>query len=171
MHDVGLKDLYALLEVSPDASQEVIQAAYHVLARTWHPDVNASPQAAGRIRELNHAYEVLGDTQQRASYDLERARARRRERSIAWRDRPASTSAARSGGRVTMLAAPTATPVRAPILSPQALLAIAAIIALVTATLFIMFAWVVMSDEPALMDQGPSVELRDGAAIFEVRPK
>ncbi|MGI9146808.1 MAG: J domain-containing protein [Chloroflexota bacterium] len=75
-----LIDLYELLEISPRASQEVIQAAYRVLARSYHPDVNAAPGAARRIRQLNAAYEVLSDPSGRARYDLECLRAHRHER-------------------------------------------------------------------------------------------
>src|SRR5260370_30334980 len=74
------KNLYDLLEVSPNASPPVIQAAYHVLARAWHPDVNPTPEAARRIRDLNAAYHVLSDPQRRARYDLKRARWSRRDR-------------------------------------------------------------------------------------------
>jgi len=70
-------DLYELLEVSPRASQVVIQAAYRALVRNYHPDINTSADAAQRIRKLNAAYSVLSDTQARARYDLECVRARR----------------------------------------------------------------------------------------------
>lgn len=75
-------DLYELLQISPRASQEVIQAAYRVLARSYHPDLNATPEAAQRIRDVNDAYRVLGDPQGRARYDLECSRARRFERVV-----------------------------------------------------------------------------------------
>lgn len=77
-HELG--DLYELLEISPRASQEVIHAAYRVLARNNHPDLNASTEAAQRIRQLNAAYEVLSDPAGRAHYDFECARAHRFER-------------------------------------------------------------------------------------------
>jgi curved DNA-binding protein CbpA len=80
--DEGL-DLYEILEVSPKASQEVIQAAYRVLARNAHPDRNTGAEAEQRIRQINAAYEVLSEPAQRARYDLELARARRRERQLA----------------------------------------------------------------------------------------
>jgi hypothetical protein len=73
-------DLYELLEVSPHASQDVIQAAYRVLVRTYHPDRNPSFDAAQHIRELNAAYGVLSDPESRACYDLECARTHRFER-------------------------------------------------------------------------------------------
>ncbi len=73
-------DLYELLEVSPHASSDVIQAAYRVLVRVHHPDRNETAEAAQRTRELNAAYQVLSDPQRRARYDLELVRARRVER-------------------------------------------------------------------------------------------
>lgn len=62
-------DLYELLQVSPRASLAVIQAAYRVLARTYHPDVSASPETARMMRCLNAAYDVLSDPKRRARYD------------------------------------------------------------------------------------------------------
>ncbi|MBV9601239.1 MAG: J domain-containing protein [Chloroflexi bacterium] len=76
-------DLYELLEVSPRASEQVIQAAYRVLARQNHPDVNPELSGAAaerRIRALNAAYQVLSDSRARARYDHERSAARRVER-------------------------------------------------------------------------------------------
>lgn len=73
-------DLYELLEISPRASQEVVQAAYRVLVRNFHPDLNASTAAELRIRELNAAYTILSDPEGRARYDLECIRVRRKER-------------------------------------------------------------------------------------------
>ncbi|HEX8969717.1 MAG TPA: J domain-containing protein [Chloroflexota bacterium] len=78
-------DYYELLEVSPRASQPVIQAAYRVLARQSHPDAypgETSASAERRIRQLNAAYQVLSDGELRARYDLERIRARRFERLV-----------------------------------------------------------------------------------------
>ncbi len=75
-------DFYELLEISPRASQEVIQAAYRVLARAYHPDMNSTAEAPLRIRQLNAAYKVLSDPQNRACYDLQCLRAHRFERLI-----------------------------------------------------------------------------------------
>lgn len=68
-----MTDYYAVLQVDPRAEPEVIEAAYRRLARKWHPDANPDPAAAGRIRDLNAAYEVLRDPERRRVYDLERA--------------------------------------------------------------------------------------------------
>ena len=59
-------DLYELLQVSPRATDDVIKAAYRVLARTAHPDVNAGVEATRLMRALNSAYEELRDPTRRA---------------------------------------------------------------------------------------------------------
>jgi DnaJ domain len=67
-------NLYEVLQVSSNASPEVIQAAYRALARSYHPDVNPSPDAAYQMRQLNAAYSVLSDATRRARYDAVRLR-------------------------------------------------------------------------------------------------
>ncbi|MBI5054814.1 MAG: DnaJ domain-containing protein, partial [Chloroflexi bacterium] len=49
------KDYYEILQVSPNAELEVIEAAYKRLARKYHPDYNESPDAVQRMQELNEA--------------------------------------------------------------------------------------------------------------------
>lgn len=66
-------DYYAVLQVSPDAEMEVIQAAYRRLAAKYHPDVAPSPGAVERMKLLNAAYEVLSNPQKREAYDRYRA--------------------------------------------------------------------------------------------------
>lgn len=78
MGDEGLDDTYKVLQVDPSAELEVIEAAYRRLARKYHPDVNRSPDAAERMKELNAAYNVLKDPARRAAYDRQRAVARSR---------------------------------------------------------------------------------------------
>lgn len=70
-------NLYRILQVSPSARTEVIQAAYRVLARIYHPDVSLAPDAEEQTRRLNAAYDILGDPVRRASYDALRAEAGR----------------------------------------------------------------------------------------------
>jgi curved DNA-binding protein CbpA len=62
-------DAYHVLQVSPDAEPEVIQAAYRALARKHHPDVGGSQV---QMAMLNAAWETLRDQDERARYDLER---------------------------------------------------------------------------------------------------
>jgi hypothetical protein len=88
-------DLYELLEVSPRASEQVIQAAYRVLVRRSHPDANpelVDAAAERRTRQLNAAYQVLSDSRARARYDHERAVLRRAER-VAGVERTTSVAA------------------------------------------------------------------------------
>jgi hypothetical protein len=67
-------DYYEILQVSPKAGPDVIDAAYRRLARRYHPDVNPSQAAAVRMRELNQALEILIDPHKRADYDRRRQR-------------------------------------------------------------------------------------------------
>ena len=71
-----MKDYYEILQVSPNAEPEVIAAAYRRLARKYHPDAYAAADATDRMKELNEAYEVLGDPPRRAEYDRIRSYAR-----------------------------------------------------------------------------------------------
>ena len=64
-----MTDHYETLGVDRDASQDEIKKAYRRLARELHPDVNPSPEAAERFKDVTHAYDVLGDAQSRADYD------------------------------------------------------------------------------------------------------
>jgi hypothetical protein len=64
-----MPDYYRVLQVDPQAEEEVIEAAYRRLARKYHPDVYAGPDAAERMRELNLAYSVLRDPTKRQEYD------------------------------------------------------------------------------------------------------
>jgi curved DNA-binding protein CbpA len=58
-----------VLDVAPDASEEDIRRQYKRLAKTFHPDLNAQPEATVRMKSLNEAYRVLGDPDRRAAYD------------------------------------------------------------------------------------------------------
>jgi curved DNA-binding protein len=68
---MDFKDYYATLGVSKTASEKELKAAYRKLARKHHPDVNQGDKAASesRIKEINEAYEVLGDPEKRKKYD------------------------------------------------------------------------------------------------------
>ncbi len=64
-----MKDYYAILGVPRNATQEEIKRAYKRLARQYHPDVNKSPEAEERFKEINEAYAVLSDPEKRKVYD------------------------------------------------------------------------------------------------------
>lgn len=62
---------YELLEVSPNASPEVLKAAYKSLIQRYHPDRNPGDRlAAERSQAIVQAYQVLSDAGKRAAYDL-----------------------------------------------------------------------------------------------------
>ena len=63
------RDYYEVLGVPRNASQEDIKRAYKRLARQYHPDINKSPDAEEKFKEINEAYQVLSDPQKRAQYD------------------------------------------------------------------------------------------------------
>ena len=62
-------DPYAILQVSQDADQDVLQAAYRALARRLHPDRSEDPTASSQMAQLNAAWETVGDPDRRAAYD------------------------------------------------------------------------------------------------------
>ena len=63
-------DFYRVLGLSRDASDDAIKKAYRKLAFQHHPDRNPdSTQAQAKIRDLNAAYEVIGDPEKRRTYD------------------------------------------------------------------------------------------------------
>jgi molecular chaperone DnaJ len=63
------RDYYDVLGVGRGASPEEVKAAFRKLARTYHPDVNKSPDAEERFKEINEAYAVLSDAERRSVYD------------------------------------------------------------------------------------------------------
>lgn len=64
------KDYYQILGVDKNASEKEIKSAYRKLARKHHPDVNPNDsEAEARFKEINEAYEVLGNSEKRAKYD------------------------------------------------------------------------------------------------------
>ena len=63
------RDYYDILGISRSASAQEIQRAYRKLARQYHPDVNKAKGGEEKLKQLNEAYEVLGDPEKRKRYD------------------------------------------------------------------------------------------------------
>src|ERR1041384_2995791 len=64
------RDYYEVLGVKRDASDDDVKKAYRKLARKFHPDLNPGDKTAeGRFKELQEAYDVLSDPENRKLYD------------------------------------------------------------------------------------------------------
>ena len=68
-----MKNYYAILEVNKNASTEIIEKAYKVLVKKYHPDLQNTPEdkniSETKIKEINEAYEVLSNKEKRTEYD------------------------------------------------------------------------------------------------------
>lgn len=65
----GEPTLYDLLYCSPDATDVELKQAYKQQALHWHPDKNDDPEAEERFKQINQAWMILSDDQQRAAYN------------------------------------------------------------------------------------------------------
>jgi DnaJ-class molecular chaperone len=63
------RDFYEVLGINKSASKEELKSAYRKQAMAWHPDRNKSPDAEEKFKEINEAYEVLGNDEKKAAYD------------------------------------------------------------------------------------------------------
>ncbi len=66
---VKYEDYYQTLGVKRDASSDEIRRAFRQLARRYHPDVNKDQEAEDKFKQINEAYEVLGNEEKRQKYD------------------------------------------------------------------------------------------------------
>lgn len=67
-----MENYYEILEVSPNASKEIIDKAYRTLAKKYHPDANSIDKkqwAEEKFKKINEAYEVISNKEKREEYD------------------------------------------------------------------------------------------------------
>jgi curved DNA-binding protein CbpA len=74
-HSDPTPDYYEILQISTNAEPETIHRVYRLLAQRYHPD-NRETGNEVRFRELNAAYQVVGDPERRAKYDISYGRIR-----------------------------------------------------------------------------------------------
>ncbi len=67
---MDFRDYYSTLGVAKTATEKEVKQAFRKLARKHHPDVNPGDKSAeAKFKEINEAYEVLGDPAKRKKYD------------------------------------------------------------------------------------------------------
>ena len=64
-----MENLYTILGVAPNASDEEIKKIYRSLAMRYHPDRNDAPGAEVRFKSITKAYEILSDPAKREEYN------------------------------------------------------------------------------------------------------
>ena len=85
-----MKDYYKVLEVNETASAEVIQAAYKILAKKYHPDhakEHEKPIKEAKMKEINCAKEILLDPKKREMYDIQLRQEKRKLEEIAQKNK------------------------------------------------------------------------------------
>lgn len=63
------KDYYKILGIDKNASANEIKKAFKSMAKKYHPDINKSPDAEQKFKEINDAYSVLSDKDKKYNYD------------------------------------------------------------------------------------------------------
>jgi len=77
-----MKNLYDILQVSENASDEIIEKAYRTLAKKYHPDLQPNEKkqtAEAMMKTINEAYEILSNPKKKEEYDRQRAELRQAE--------------------------------------------------------------------------------------------
>ena len=68
----GYKDFYQVLLIDKKADRKEIKTAYYRLSKIYHPDMNKEPEAESKFKEIQDAYNVLGNEQNKKEYDRSR---------------------------------------------------------------------------------------------------
>jgi curved DNA-binding protein CbpA len=92
-------DPYKILQVDPEAEDEVIQAAYRRLAQKYHPDRSVGQEASDRMVAINGAWGLIGTPERRAAYDRGHLRGGASGAGPAPRDASSATARPTSTGR------------------------------------------------------------------------
>lgn len=67
------ENYYEILQVNKNASNEIIEKAYKILVKKYHPDLqknNSKKEYEEKIKKINEAYEILSDSEKRKNYDI-----------------------------------------------------------------------------------------------------
>lgn len=70
---VETKDPYQVLLIDKNADRKQIKTAYYRLSKQYHPDMNKDQEAGGKFKEIQDAYNVLGNEQNKKEYDRSRS--------------------------------------------------------------------------------------------------
>ena len=66
---IDARDLYEVLEITPDATSTEIREAFFRKAKVYHPDIDPSTKARREFLKAREAYQILSNTLERHEYD------------------------------------------------------------------------------------------------------
>lgn len=69
LHDSNFPNYYKILKINKDATRDEIKKQFRKLVKEWHPDRNPDTSTKEKMAEINEAYEVLSDVENRKNYD------------------------------------------------------------------------------------------------------
>ena len=98
-----MKNYYEILQVNENASQEIIEKAYKVLAKKYHPDLQNDMKKKelweDKFKQINEAYDILSDSFLRGQYDAELQRQKEEEIKAKYGDKDYGTEKTKFYGR------------------------------------------------------------------------
>ena len=98
-----MKNYYEILQVNENASQEIIEKAYKVLAKKYHPDfqndIKKKELSEDKLKQINEAYDILSDSFLRGQYDAELQRQKEEEIKAKYGDKDYGTEKTKFYGR------------------------------------------------------------------------